>query len=135
MYNGAYWQSIDAEDFKQFLVKAAIKMSVPVLEAKYYQFKDEMYKQFLSASHLAAPDADGRVLINLLNGTFEVSTDGIALREPQRENFIKYQLPFEYDPDAKCPTFDSYLHQVLPDVDCRMVLAEYMGYILSLIHI
>ena len=131
VYNGAYWQSIDAEDFKQFLVKAAIKMSVPVLEAKYYQFKDEMYKQFLSASHLAAPDADGRVLINLLNGTFEVSTDGIALREPQRENFIKYQLPFEYDPDAKCPTFDSYLHQVLPDVDCRMVLAEYMGYIFT----
>lgn len=129
VFNGKYWQVVNAEDFKPFLADAAIKMGVPVLEAKYHQFKEELYKQFLSASNLPTPETKKNVLINLLNGTFEITTDKQELREQRREDFIKYQLPFEYNPDARCPVFDKYLNRVLPDKDCRKVLAEYMGYI------
>jgi len=129
VFNGKYWQVVNAEDFKPFLAEAAIKMGVPVLEAKYHQFKDELYKQFLSASNLPTLEQKRNVLINLQNGTFEITNDSQELREQRREDFIKYQLPFEYNPDAKCPMFDKYLNRVVPDEDCRKVLAEYLGYI------
>ena len=129
VYNGKYWQVINAEDFKPFLADAAIKMGVPVFDAKYHQFKDELYKQFLSVANLPTPEAKRNVLINLQNGTFEISGDKQEVREQRREDFIKYQLPFGYNSDAKCPLFDKYLNRVLPDPDCRKVLAEYMGYI------
>jgi len=129
VFNGRYWQKVDAEDFKPFLADAAMKMGVPKLEAKYHQFKDELYKQFISASNLPTPETKPNVLINLINGTFEITSDKQELREQRREDFIKYQLPFEYNPVARCPTFDKYLHRVVPDEDCRKVLAEYLGYI------
>ena len=120
---------MNAEDFKPFLADASMRMGVPVLEAKYHQFKDELYKQFLSASNLPTPETKQNVLINLLNGTFEITDDRQELRDQRREDFIKYQLPFEYNPDAQCPMFDKYLTRCVPDADCRKVLAEYLGYI------
>ena len=129
VFNSKYWQVIGTEDFKPFLANAAMKMGVPELEAKYHQFKDELYKQFLSSSNLATPETKSNILINLLNGTFEITDAKQELREQKREDFIKYQLPFEYNPNAKCPLFMKYLNRVLVDEDCRKVLAEYLGYI------
>jgi putative DNA primase/helicase len=129
VFNGKYWQVIDTEDFKTFLAGAAIKMGVPVLEAKYHQFKEELYKQFLSVANLPTPEVNENTLINLANGTFEIAKGKPYLREQRREDFIKYQLPFEFNQKTKCPLFDKYLQRVLPDEDCRKVLAEYLGYI------
>lgn len=132
LYNGRYWQPLNAEEFKPFLADAALKMGVAPLEAKYHQFKEEMYKQFVSEANMPTPERmAGITLINLQNGTFEISGNGQTLREQRREDFLKYQLPFEYDPSARCPLFDKYLQRVLPDTDCRKVLAEYMGYIFT----
>ena len=132
LYNGRYWQPLNAEEFKPFLAEAALKMGVAPLEAKYHQFKEEMYKQFVSEANMPTPERTaGITLINLQNGTFEISGNGQTLREQRREDFLKYQLPFEYDPSTRCPLFDKYLQRVLPDADCRKVLAEYMGYIFT----
>jgi len=129
VYNSKYWKKIDPEDFKLFLARAALKMGVPVLEAKYYQFRDELYKQFLATAILPTPEPDDSIRINLLNGTFVITEQEQVLVEPQPEDFITYQLPFKYDPEAKCPMFDRYLVRVLPDESCRMVLAEFLGHI------
>lgn len=129
VFNGKYWNPISAEDFKPFLAQAACKMGVPILESKYHQFKEELYKQFLSESNLQTPERKDSVLINLLNGTFEISSSNQGLRQHKRENFIKYQLTFEYDANTKCPLFEKYLNRVLPDEDCQKVLAEYLGYV------
>ena len=105
-YNGKYWQPMDAEDFKPFLAEAAIKMGVPILEGKYHMFKDELYKQFLSESTLRPPVRSNRTLINVQNGTFEITRNWQGLREFNRKDFLKYQLSFEYNPKSKCPIFD-----------------------------
>lgn len=129
VFNGKYWQAVDTEDFKLFLADATLKMGIPIFDAKHHQFKDELYKQFLSASILTTPESKKGILINLLNGTFEITCDRQELREQRREDFIKYQLPFEYNPSAKCPIFDKYLNRILPDVGCQKILAEYLGYV------
>ena len=132
LYNGRYWQTLDIETLKIFLAEAAIKIGIPEFEGKYYQTRDELYKQFMTMANMPTPEiTEGVTLINLQNGTFEITDTSQQLREQRREDFLKYQLPFSYDPNATCPLFDKYLKRVLPDKESRKVLAEYVGYIFT----
>ncbi len=67
------------------------------------------------------------VLVNLKNGTFEIAPENTRLRPFNRNDFITYQLPFDYDPSAKAPMFEDYLNRVLPDKDSQNILSEYLG--------
>ena len=130
MYNGTYWDELDKETFQKFLGNAAEKMGVPTFSARYYKFRKELYEQFLGTAYLEPkPPLANRVLINLQNGTFEVSPKGTQLRLFDRSDFLTYQLPFEYDPQAKAPIFEAYLNKVLPDKERQKVLAEYLGFV------
>lgn len=130
LYNGAFWYEIYKETFQKFLGEAAEEMGAPKFEARYYLFREQLYKQFLATAFLPTPESDkDKVLINLKNGTFEISQHGTKLRPFDRSDFLTYQLPFEYNPQAKAPLFEAYLNRVLPDKECQRVLAEYLGYV------
>lgn len=130
LYNGTFWADIDKETFQKFLGEAAEKMGVAKFSARFYQFREQLFKQFLATAYLPTPEPDkNTVLINLQNGTFEISPQGTKLRPFDRSDFITYQLPFEYNPQAKAPLFEAYLNKVLPDPERQKVLAEYLGYV------
>lgn len=130
LYNGEYWANIETDDLKMFLGKASQKMGVEKIEAKYHVFKDNLQKQFLSSAYRPAPTPPKEVVnINLKNGTFEISPKGNRLKSFEPSDFITYQLPFDYDPEAKAPIFQNYLNEVLPDPDKQKIIAEYLGYI------
>lgn len=130
LYNGEYWELIDADAFKDFLGKVALRMGVDKFDAKFHQFKDELLKQFVSEARLKEikPD-DNTTLINLSNGTFEIGINKRCLREFKKVDFLTHQLPFEYNQNAKSPIFLNFLNEVLPEKELQDVLAEYMGYI------
>ena len=48
LFNGEYWCKIQKEVFSNFLKKGAIRMGVEPLEARYYHFKEDLFKQFVS---------------------------------------------------------------------------------------
>ncbi|HPS51532.1 MAG TPA: phage/plasmid primase, P4 family [Bacteroidales bacterium] len=130
LYNSAYWSLIDTDELKTFLGESSEKMGTQKYQARYYQFRDQLYKQFLALGTL--PKAEHRndiVLINLKNGTFEFSPTGTKLRQFEPKDFLTYQLPFEHDPTAKAPLFEKYLSRVLPDVESQNILSEYLGYV------
>jgi len=130
VFNGAYWSCIDKDEFQNFLAEAALIMGVPNFTAKYFMFSEKLYKQFLSVSFLGASVTNqDKVCINLKNGTFEFNANELRLRPFESADFITYQLPFEYNPDADAPIFQRYLDRVLPDIQRQMVLAEYLGYV------
>ena len=131
LYNGEFWKAIEKDDLKSFLGKAGEKMGITKYKARYCKFKDLLFDQFMSAAYMPAPIPEkGKVLINLKNGTFEINpSQGNRLRPFNPLDFIKYQLPFSYDPNAKAPLFTQYCDRVLPDPFTRNVLAEYLGYI------
>jgi len=125
-----FWAEIEKDEFQKFLGEAAEKMGVRWDNAQDYQFREQLFKQFLATEYLSNPPGDNnRVLINLQNGTFEISPQGTKLRPFDRSDFITYQLPFEYSPQAKAPLFEAYLNKVLPDPERQRVLAEYLGYV------
>jgi len=130
LYNGSYWHQIEKESFQSFLGNIALKMGVEKFKAKIHTFKDELFRQFMADAYLPTPKANKRnVLINLQNGTFEITPTKRALRDFNRKDFLTHQLPFEYNPDATAPLFKKYLDEVLPDADKQKVFAEYCGYI------
>jgi putative DNA primase/helicase len=130
LYNGTYWSMLDVDDLKTFLGNSAEKMGVQKYQARFYVFREHLFKQFLHAAHLPAPQRpEDIVLVNLQNGTFEIGPQGNHLRPFSREDFITYQLPFPYDLNAIAPRFKRYLDQVLPDIERQHVLAEYLGYV------
>lgn len=130
LYNGEYWSLLDIDELKSFLGQASELMSLSKFNARYHQFKDQLYNQFLSSANLPKPEQPpNTVLINLKNGTFEITPNGGRLTEFNRDNFMTYQLPFNYNPNATAPLFEAYLDKVLPEKDLQHVLAEYTGYI------
>ena len=130
LYNGTFWAEIDKETFQKFLGEAAEQMGVAKFSARFYQFREQLFKQFLATAYLPTPESNkDTVLINLQNGTFEISPQGTKLRPFDRSDFITYQLPFEYNPQAKAPLFEAYLNKVLPDPERQRVLAEYLGFV------
>lgn len=130
LYNGSYWSEIDKEQFQSFLGDVALKMGVEKFKGKIFTFKDELFKQFMSDAYLPTPKTKkNSVLINLLNGTFEITPTKRGIRLFERNDFITHQLPFEYDPKATAPQFQKYLNECLPDPDKQKVLAEFCGYI------
>ena len=130
LYNGAYWAKIEDDTLKRFLGESAKKMGWKESFADYFPHRDHLIKQFKSEAYLPAPDRDsGKVLINLQNGTFEITENGTRLRDFDPSDFLTYQLPFEYDPDKTAPIFEKYINEVLPDEGLQQVLAEYTGYV------
>jgi len=130
LFNGTFWAEIEKETFQKFLGEAAEQMGVAKFSARFYQFREQLFKQFLATAYLPTPESNKKtVLINLQNGTFEISQHGTKLRPFDRSDFITYQLPFEYNPQAKAPMFEAYLNKVLPDPESQRVLAEYLGFV------
>jgi putative DNA primase/helicase len=131
-YNGAFWREFDRDTLKTFLGRCAEKMSVNTLEARHYEFRDKLYKQFLSAAHFESVSSGSKaVLINLQNGTFEITATSQRLRPFSPHDFLTYQLPFEYDEEADAPRFRAYLNRVLPEKELQDILAEFFGYIFT----
>ena len=132
VYNGSYWKQHNKEDIRNFLSDAAIQMGMNEYDAKPYKFVDGLFKQFLSDAHFPSPAPDeSKILINLKNGTFEFKDGKWHHKEFDPNDFLTYQLPFSFDPEATCPKFDKYLSEVLPDECSSMVLQEFAGYIFT----
>lgn len=130
LFNGAYWSLTDESELQTFLGEAAEKMGIDKFDARHYQFREQLYKQFLAVANLPKPEQKSDVIfINLRNGTFEISPTSQQLRNPERKDFITYQLPFDYNPEAAAPLFAAYLNKVQPDIERQNILAEYLAYL------
>lgn len=130
VYNGEYWSQLDKDLFQKFLCRASERMGVPIRSSKYFQFGEKLFRQFTMQAYLPTPENEPNiVLINLLNGTYEIKNGKGQLRKFDRKDFLTYQLPFIYDPLATAPMFNTYLQRVQPDVSCQKVLSEFIGYV------
>ena len=130
LFNSEYWENVNDELFKDFLGNVALKMGVDKFDAKHHLFKDELFKQFIADAGLKEiKPTSGTTIINLNNGTFEITPKKQFLRAFKKSDFLTYQLPFAYDSEATAPQFKKFLDEVLPEPELQNILAEYLGYI------
>jgi len=128
LFNGAFWKPIDREEFRSFLGKASARLGVNEIESKHFAFRDSLYKQFTCTADAPKIKETEKTLVNLQNGTLEVSEAGFYLREHRREDFLTYQLQFAFEQRAEYPRFRAFLERVLPDAEMQNILAEYIAY-------
>lgn len=129
-YNGRYWQLGNKKQIRAFLAKAAAALGIDETTASYFETRDKLYKQFQDEAPLLAPSRKpGTILVNFPNGTLEILQAGRwKLRPHRRADFLTYELPYCYDPQAtSCPLFTAYLNKVQPDPSAQAVLAEFVG--------
>ena len=130
LYNGRHWECVEKAKFQVFLGKIAQKLGVEKNTAKYYLFKEDLFKQFLSTAYLEPPSGNAnKTLVNLENGTFEVSQTKQILKDFKPKDFLVYQLNFPYSSKLQAKTWKKFLNEVLPDKEKQIVLAEYLAYI------
>ena len=130
LYNSTYWVKLEKDTLSNFLGKTAEKQGIQKLTARYFDFREKLLKQFFATAYLPTPSTQKNVvLLNLKNGTLEVTPMGTMLRQFSTADFLTYQLPFSYEPEAKAPMFENFLNRVLPDKDLQIILSEFLGYV------
>lgn len=128
IFTGAHWQQVERDALKAFLAKAAVRLGYSPLESRYYEFQDKLLKQFLAEAYLPEPEPDkSKTLVNLQNGTLEITERGAKLREHRPGDFLTYVLPFAHNEHADAPLFQAYLNQVLPEPSTQAVVAEFIA--------
>lgn len=131
IFNGLCWDMYPIPDFQKFLEKCYLLLGVPKTMALDANFIGQGMKQFEKSAHIKPSQSKG-TLLNFENGTLEIESSGsFSLREHNPDDFIKYVLPYEYDPEAECPMFQEYLDYVIPEKDKQLVLAEFLGSVFS----
>jgi len=130
-YIGTHWIEIPDDEVKKYLGQMAVKLGYySSADARVADFKDKLFRQLLSDGIEEAPEPlrKGPTLINLANGTLEITGGTVKLREHRREDFLTYCLPYPYKPEATAPLFGKYLDRVLPDKESQKIIQEFLGY-------
>lgn len=70
--------------------------------------------------------------ISLQNGILLIprnfATEEIKLIPHSPEYFTTVKLPYEFNKESKCPVFDSFLNEMLPDQLSQQLIWEWLGY-------
>jgi putative DNA primase/helicase len=105
---------------------------VPASTALDYKFQDNVQSQFQAMTSFPFAPADGVIRVNLKNGTLEFQ-HGQAPRLVgfDKRHGLTYRLGYDYNRDAKCPIITKILERCVPCAEDRMVLLEYLAYILA----
>lgn len=132
LFNGAYWLAFDRNILQSFFGECAEKLGVNQIDAKHHVFRLHLEKQFDAVGYFPTPEpVDGVTLINVLNGTMELTRNAPKLRPPSAGDFLKYQLQFPYLPNATAPKWEAFLDRVQPNKEVQMVLQEFIGYVFT----
>lgn len=128
LFNGKYWQPITEWFIRNLLRSVLVKMGYDPLESQTVGLSDLLVRTFWSKAPKSPSKDNKRILINLVNGTFEIMPNGEVKQQPfSQTDFMLYCLPYEYSYDSKKPLFTKYLDRVLPDKESQNVLQELLG--------
>jgi putative DNA primase/helicase len=131
-FNGKYWRVLDIDLGLAFFSQVFIRAGYNKYESLNIKLLESFYEQFSFACKIPKIEQDSSVVkINLQNGTFHISEKEQELKDFNSLDFFKYQLPFDYNPQAVAPKFRKFLDEVLPGKNEQLLLFEYLGYVLT----
>lgn len=133
VFTGSHWQTVEPQQWKDFIGRCAGRCGVPEPQLMSPVFMRALYEgvAFNLAGHRRQTIPDGEVWLNMRNGTLVVGSDGsVVLRGHRKEDLFRYTLDYCYDPEAGCPLWHRFLDRVLPGPDTQLLLGEFIGYCL-----
>lgn len=136
LWSGAHWDAVDPAVIHQWLYQqtADAKCWSAGKEPELVAWAPTRKKigdlaDALGVGELQRQGDEDRV-IAAGNGVVDLYTRELVQHSPGRFNL--FSLPFDYDPAATAPLWQSFLDEVLPDDrQAQEFLAEWFGYVLS----
>lgn len=126
LFTGLHLERIEEHELKVFMKYAFAKLCGDYCLASRKETVNGLAAQMpYTAMMLNVKQATGK--INFMNGTLDLGT--MKLGGHNWQDYFRYVLPYGYSASAQCPMFFSYLNEVVPEKECRMVLAEYIGWL------
>lgn len=127
IYNGAYWEPIKQPDIKHFLTDSYCKMGVSKYQAQTVSTAKRLHDQAAYSLYSPLPKRErGMSMINALNETLVIKDGNVTTKPHEADDFMFYELPYQYDPAATCPRFQQFLDEVIPG-DIQAVVQEFVG--------
>lgn len=133
VFTGSHWESVEAQQWKDFVALCAQRCGVPESQLMNPAFMRALFEAmaYNLAKYRRRRVPEGEVWLNLHNGTLVLNSDGqVVLRDHDKADLFRYTLPYSYDPEAECQRWHAFLSRVLPDGDAQLLLAEFIGYCL-----
>ena len=133
VFTGSHWQSVEPQQWKDFVTLCANRCGVPEQMLMNPVFMKALFEglAFNLAEYRKQMIPDGEVWLNVSNGTLVIKSDGsVTLRDHDKRDLFFYCLNYCYDSEAECPLWLAFLDRVLPDADAQLLLAEFIGYCL-----
>lgn len=133
-YNRFMWVRMSEQIASNFIALISRKAGLYNSFVSNYKVKKFMYKQLdadLSIPENEISNLENEILAiaNLKNGTLKITEDGeVILHKFSKNDYLRYQLSYEYNPDATSPLFDKFLDEVLPEKAAQDLLMEMIGY-------
>ena len=112
-YEDCYWQLKEKIYVKNFLRDFADELGIPERDYKSYKKAHDLYEQ--AKLDLYKELKTNRDVLNFPNGTYDLNT--LEFREHKKEDFLKYVLPYNYDPNATCTRWIEFINEILPEED------------------
>ena len=128
IFNGCYWVPASEDDIQHFLIMSAVKLGYRKLDAEDHLFAKDLLCQFKISAYFKPISRSQKIVINTKNCALEFVDGDITRKEFDPEDFLKYKLPYDYEPDAKCPIFDAYFAEMMPNHKIRDIVQEFMGW-------
>ena len=131
IFNGEFWVRIERDRVIHFVRDLSIKMGVPKYDAIGAKFGDGLYQQVIYSGLLVnKTKPKNELLLNMRNGTLSIADNFIGLRAFDSDDFLTYQLGFNYDSSAVNSDWLNFLNYVLPDIDTQKTLQQALGSLL-----
>lgn len=127
-YGGTHWEKVEDYYITILLRETMLKCGVGKVRGTHFKTLGEALNQF-KTSFISPPLEHLKDLINLKNGTFNLITG--ELQKHSHKNNFTYTLNYEYNPEANCPMFLSFLDRILPSKSLQAIIQEFAGWIFS----
>jgi putative DNA primase/helicase len=124
-YNGTHFEQMNELDIKGWMYDI---VNPKPKESHRREFLNTIQIVNRETSDWLASSTDG--LMNLKNGVYNMHTGSI---HPHSTDYgFRYCLPYDYDPEATCPTFERFILDITKErMDIILALQEFMGYAIA----
>ena len=127
VYTDDYWNEISNDLIEVFLRDCCKKIYADKINFQTSSFYKALKDTFRDDLRIVI-QTDDTILLNCSNTTLEFNKEGRTQRPHRAEDYLTYKLNYDYDENASCPRWNSFLDEMLPDETHQLLLHQYIGY-------
>ncbi len=143
-YNGTCYESLSEEELRADIMNYFIETPLRSRVNKSFVsgILDHLTARCLVPATISLPARQTKTeweeehgTVTLQNGLIDLNKlqfNLVPLLQQHTPRFVsRCVLPYDYDPDAQCPTWMRFIEEVQPDEACRRLLQQIFGYCLT----